>query len=72
MKPHIVLHKMIHSLIEGQLNKVKTKEKVSRTQLKLTLPLIFSWYLSAESKRSTDKKQHLYRKSDLVTHDCLN
>ena len=44
MKSYIILHKMIHRLIEGQINKLKTKVKQSRTQLKLTLRLIFSWY----------------------------
>ena len=39
MKSHIVLHKMIHRLIEGQVNKLKTGVKQSRPQLKLTLRL---------------------------------
>ena len=47
---------MIHRLIEGQINTLKTKVRQSRTQLKLTLRLIFSWYLSVKSKRSKHKK----------------
>ena len=55
-KSYILLHKMIHRLIEGQINKLKAKVKQSRTQLKLTLRLSFSWYLSVKSKRSKHKK----------------
>ena len=42
MKSYIILHKMIHHLIEGQINKLKTKVKQSPTQLRLTLRLSFS------------------------------
>ena len=42
MKSYIILHKMIHRLIEGQINKLKTKVKQSRTQLKMTVRLNFS------------------------------
>ena len=35
---------MIHRLIEGEIYKIKIKVKQFRTQLNLTLRLIFSWY----------------------------
>ena len=56
MKSYIILHKMIHRLIEGQINKLKTKVKQSRTQLKMTVRLNFSWYLSVKTKRPKHKK----------------
>ena len=40
MRPYIVLHKMIHSLIGGQINKVKTS-KTKSLEIKADLLLNF-------------------------------